>query len=189
MDFDWLKVFKFISILGVHNLRTYNAKLCRCVRSLSPKSWSKCSHLPILWAVFFTGKSAHKTCSSRTFERRCWHWSCKFTYEYISHHLKRLIHFHDKFCFFFLFLKKFNEQKMMEMDDAIGFNESHIECGPSISSAPSKSILKNRTRIANDKAASSNGFNTDPIVIDTEPLNLTTTNCNEPLDLSIKNPK
>lgn len=88
----------------------------------------------------------------------------------------------------------------MDMDAAVGvsndnngFGKNHGECGQSTSGKAlraSKSILKKKTLIANDKDASSNDLNTDhPILIDDEPLNLTIINCDEPLDLSIKNPK
>lgn len=83
----------------------------------------------------------------------------------------------------------------MDADVDVSNSENHIECAQSTSraSGASKSIRKNKTLITNDKAASSNDSNTntdEPILIEDEPLNLTFTNCDdEPLDLSIKNPK
>lgn len=112
----------------------------------------------------------------------------------------KLPNFHsfNFFCRFFFFIKKLNEQKV-EMDsdvdaanDNIEFAENNVECRPSTRGAlkATKSILKNRTLSTNDKAASSNDLNAiHTIVIDDEPLNLTITSCDQPLDLSIKNPK
>lgn len=82
-----------------------------------------------------------------------------------------------------------------EHNDNTGLGENHTDyaqCNSENAPTASKSIEEVKPPRAKDEAACSNVPNKHPqhsTGIDGEPLNLTTHSWDEPLDLSIKNPK